>query len=161
MSMQDNSLIRTLSSAQTIIVKIALPAFSIFALVKIAFFQIDALPCQGEDSLPSGNIWLAFAFWIPIGFLLLRSCFRLKRVRADTKNLYVSNYLREIEIPFSMIENVTENRWLNHHPVTIHLNAPTEFECKITFMPKTRLLGFWSEHPVVEEIKRMARRSRA
>lgn len=159
--MQDNSLIRTLSSAQTIIVKIAVPVFLIFLSIRLAFLKLNSMSYQSPDSLPSESIWLVFAIWIIVTCLLLWSCLKLKRVRADTKNLYVSNYFREIEIPFSMIENVTENRWLNVHPVTIHLNAPSEFGRKITFMPKTRLFGFWTDHPVVEEIKRMARRSRA
>lgn len=122
---------------------------------------LNSMPYETGEGATDETKWLFLFIWLTCTCLLILFSNRLKRVRADTKNLYVSNYLREIEIPFSMIESVTENRWLNYHPVTIHLNAPTAFGRKITFIPKTRLFGFWSDHPVVEEIKRMARRSHA
>lgn len=79
----------------------------------------------------------------------------LKRVRIDQEFLYVSNYRREIALPLSSIDAVTENRWINLHPVTIHLRVPTAFGQKITFMPKGLVFG-WSSHPVVEELRNAA-----
>jgi hypothetical protein len=81
---------------------------------------------------------------------------RLKVVNVDEHFLYVSNYLKEIAIPLSNIYDVTENFWLNTHPVTIHLKSPSEFGGRIVFMPKTRFL-FFSSHPVVKELKQLAR----
>jgi hypothetical protein len=52
---------------------------------------------------------------------------------------------------------VTENVWLNMHPVTIHLKAPAEFGDRIVFMPKGRSFAFFSSHPVVAELKELAR----
>ena len=49
------------------------------------------------------------------------------------------------------------NPWLNLHPVTIHLNSPSEFSDKIVFMPKVRAFAFFSSHPVVDELKELAR----
>jgi len=59
----------------------------------------------------------------------------------------------------SQIERVSEVRWINIHPVTIHLRQPSEFGDKITFMPTVRFFG-WSSHPVVEELLHTARMSR-
>jgi len=90
----------------------------------------------------------AFIYW---------SCMRLKAVSVDDNYLYVSNYMREISIPLSEVSDVTENVWLNIHPVTIHLKSPSEFGDKIVFMPTVRFFAFFSSHPVVSELKRLAR----
>ena len=82
-------------------------------------------------------------------------CAGLKRVRIDGTRLYVSNYLEEISIPFSDVVKVTEDRWVNIHPVTIHLKNATEFGDRIKFMPKSRFFG-WTSHPVVHELKNLA-----
>ncbi|HTP92018.1 MAG TPA: hypothetical protein VLX09_06765 [Stellaceae bacterium] len=84
------------------------------------------------------------------------SCVRLKRVRCEGGNLYFSNYLREIVVPLAAVERVTENRWINIHPVTIFLRRSTDFGDKIMFMPKTRMMLLWRSHPIVAEIQRMA-----
>ena len=94
--------------------------------------------------------------WIVGTLVILWSYAGLKRVRMDSTHLYVSNYFREISIPFNMIADVTENRWLNYHPVTIHFHTPNEFGQKITFMPTTRFFSFWSSHPIVAGLKRLA-----
>ena len=54
----------------------------------------------------------------------------LKRVRMDERQLYVSNYVQEIHIPFSAITDVKQNRWLNSRPITIYFRDATEFGSK-------------------------------
>jgi len=85
----------------------------------------------------------------------------LKRLRTDGANLYVSNYLKEIVVPAGLIERVSENRWINIHPVTIHFRGNPEFGRKIVFMPKARFAFSWTSHPVVGEIGRMAQAAAA
>jgi len=80
----------------------------------------------------------------------------LKRVRLDSTSLYVSNYMKEITVPLNMIADVTENRWINIHPVTVHFRVNTEFGQKITFMPTVRFFSIWSSHPIVAELKHLA-----
>ena len=94
--------------------------------------------------------------WILGTAFVLWACAGLKRVRVDEKSLYVSNYRREISIPFAMISEITENRWLNLHPVTVHFRIHTEFGQKISFMPTARLFGLLSSHPVVTELRQLA-----
>jgi hypothetical protein len=74
----------------------------------------------------------------------------------DATSLYLSNYLREITVPLNMIAEVTEDRWINIHPVTVHFRITTEFGQKITFIPTTRFFGLGSSHPVVAELKQLA-----
>jgi hypothetical protein len=46
---------------------------------------------------------------------------------------------------------------MSHHPVTIHLRHETPFGRRITFIPKFRLLPFWRTHPIVNELRKLAR----
>ena len=57
----------------------------------------------------------------------------------DARQLYVSNYIREISVPFSEIIDVRQNRWINYRPITIYFRDATEFGGKATFMPKWRI----------------------
>ena len=108
---------------------------------------------HGENGPPK----LLFLFaWIAGAIFVYWSCVRLKAVSVDEHYLYVSNYLKEIVIPLSEIEDVTENKWINIHPVTVHLKSGSEFGQRIMFMPTVRFFGFGS-HPVVNELKELAR----
>ena len=81
----------------------------------------------------------------------------LKRVRMDEHQLYISNYVREISIPFGAIMDVKQNRWLNSRPITIYLRDATEFGEKATFIPKWRIrVKFWQIDSIVNELKRLA-----
>lgn len=110
----------------------------------------------GFEGVDAATKWLFLIAWVVGCAFIYWSCIRLKEVSVDDDFLYVSNYLKEISIPLSEIYDVTENMWLNSHPVTIHLQSPSEFGDKITFMPKVRLFSFLSSHPVVEELKELA-----
>lgn len=152
---------KSLSSAQTFVMKIVFPIFWIvlFGAGMIAMWS-GAL--HGRNGAPPPAIkWQFLCAWIIGSAFILWFSAALKRVRVDARNLYVSNYLREAAIPLRNIESVTENRWINVHPVTVHFRAPTEFGQKITFMPKVRFLAFWSSHPVVSELEQLAKSSRA
>ena len=105
--------------------------------------------------LATPSPWIFILFWIGGSAFLLFKSARLKYVSVDDDYLYVSNFFREIVIPLSDIHDVTENVWINYHPVTIHLKHPSEFGDKIVFMPKTRF-SLFSSHPVVKELKQLA-----
>ena len=109
---------------------------------------------QGGDALK----WVFLFIWVAGAAFIGWNSVRLKEVSVDDNFLYVSNYLKETAIPLSEIYDVTENMWLNIHPVTIHLKSPSEFGDKILFMPKSRFFAFFDfHHPVVDELKKLAR----
>lgn len=147
---------RTLSSAQTFIMKYVFPVIwiSAFALVTLLMFvSPDAMHDENGGPVNPALKWLFF-FATIVGAAFIRwLCFPLKRVRMDERSLYVSNYRDEILVPLADVSIVTENRWVNIHPVTIHLHRETEFGDRIVFMPKIRWFAFWSSHPVVAEIR--------
>jgi len=139
---------RRLSSLQTALVKFIYPALWIlFGLGPLmSFFGADT-PLK----------WIFLVVWVGGFAFSYWSCVRLKKVSIDDDFLYVSNFIKEISIPLSEIYDVTENVWFSIHPVTIHLRSQSEFGDKIVFMPTTRLFPFFSSHPVVSELKDLAR----
>ena len=144
---------RRLSSLQTILVKVIFPGLWIPIW---GFVTLMAFLGGSEDADPVAK-WFALCALVVVSAFIYWSGIRLKVVSVDDNFLYVSNYLKEISIPLSEIYDVTENVWINSHPVTIHLSSPSEFGDKIVFMPKTRFFALFSSHPVVKELKMLAR----
>jgi len=154
---------RTISSAQTFIAKFIFPIIWIsgFAAMTLVLFLGGGgfQDTSGNPPAPEMKWWFllatiggsAFIYWF---------CIRLKRVALDSGHLYVSNYQREITIPLRDIEEVTENRWINIHPVTVHFFRETEFGTAIVFMPTVRWFAFLSSHPIVKELRAAAERAR-
>lgn len=141
---------RKLSSYDTFLIKFVLPAFWMLfvSLMPVGMFL---------RSVDEPNGWVFLLAWIAGTVFFLWDAKRLKTVSVDDKFLYASNYLKEIAIPLSDIYDVTENFWLNTHPVTIHLKSPSEFGDKIVFLPSRRVFALFSSHPVVFELKRLAK----
>src|SRR5947209_7885557 len=106
-----------------------------FALATIALFVWPAaLRDQNGSSPPESMRWAFLAATIGGGAFILAVAAPLKRIDIDDEHLYVSNFLKEIVIPLRDVESVTEIRWINIHPVTLHLRRESEFESTITFM---------------------------
>jgi hypothetical protein len=152
-----SSELHTLSSAQTFVIKFVFPVVWIgsFTIAALSLFLFPNSWHGADGGPPEANIKWFFLFATLVGSAFIWwACVRLKRVRMDTRALYVSNYSTEIVVPLANVAEVTENRWVNSHPVTIRFHSDTEFGSQVTFMPKVRWFAFWSSHPVVEEIRR-------
>lgn len=147
---------KTISSAQTFLMKIIFPVVWItgFGAGTLSLWLGSMHGRYGAPPPPEMK-WQFLASWVAGSAFILWGCAGLKKVRVDATHLYVSNFRKEIAVPFSNLVNVTENRWINIRPVTIYFRVPTEFGQKITFMPTTRIFGFWSSHPVVAELKKL------
>lgn len=143
--------LRTLSSRQTALMKFVIPPLWILA------FGAAALMLWSERAkgspVPIESKWMVLLIWFVGGLLIWRTCARLKRVQLDGGTLLVSDYRTTIRVPAGDIEEVTENRWISMHPVTLHFRRPTEFGNEVVFMPKVRPFGFVSSHPVVAELR--------
>jgi hypothetical protein len=147
---------RTLSSAQTFWMKFVFPTIwiSMFGLGTLALF-LGAFRGPDNSPPPDDQKWGFLAASVAGTIFVYWGCARLKRVRIEDSAIYVSNYLKEIRIPFDAVADVTENCWINIHPVTIHLRSASEFGDRITFMPKVRIFS-WRSHPVVAELRELA-----
>jgi hypothetical protein len=150
-------MLKTLSSRLTIFYKVLFPAgwTSVFGLTTLLLW-LGVMHGKHGEPPPDQMKWTFLVIWLVGTAFILWMCTRLKQVRVDSNNLYVSNFLREVPIPFSLIADVTENRWINIHPVTIHFRDDTQFGRTVTFMPTARFLKAFSPHPVVVELKRLS-----
>jgi hypothetical protein len=147
--------VKVLSSAWTFSTKVVLPVVWI-SVIGLVTLQLSLDVVHGKANLPPAQMKFIFSgVWIFGAIFILWTSAGLKRVRIDSQQLYVSNYLREISIPFHEITDVTQNRWINVRPVTVYFREATVFGSKITFMPKRELL-FWRKSPVVSELKELA-----
>ncbi len=147
---------RQISSKITFISKIGVPSFVLFGWGLAIFALLFDSGKNGQLPLPLAVKVLFPALFLVIFAVIFWLSMRLKAVSVDDKFLYISNYLKEISVPFSNIQNITELR-LRGHPVTIHFKEKTEFGSKITFLPKMRFFNFARSHPVVAELKELAK----
>lgn len=102
------------------------------------------------------GVWWAVALYcvatVVLTFLVAWQGLQLKRVRVDDEALYVSNLFREIRIPLSEMERVSEflgSRQGNR--VTITLRSNTPFGRNIVFLPMSSRSG--RPDPVVHELR--------
>jgi hypothetical protein len=147
---------RTLSSAWTFWSKFVFPPVWILGFGAGTILLWLGSQNVGINATPPPQTKFVFlGVWIAGAALILWVSAGLKRVRMDERQVYVSNYFREIHIPFGAIADVRQNRWLNSRPITIYFRDATEFGDKATFMPKQRI-QFWRIDPVVEELKQLA-----
>jgi hypothetical protein len=138
--------VKTLSSSSTVLYKFILPTLWILGFGAGTLFTWFS---SNDSSLTFLVAWIIGSIvWVTV-------CCPLKRVRIGKEKLYISNYIHEIIVPFSAIKDVTEIRWINIRPVTIHFSCPNEFGTKVKFMPEG-MTAFWKPHPVVSELKRQA-----
>ena len=139
-----------LSSRMTFSTKVVFPTVWIFGFgaITAAMWTIDGGPPQRKLDFLVAFVAGAITFWLV--------CIPLKQVRAHDGNLYISNFRKEVSVTLASVAAVSENHWINIHPVTIHLRRQTAFGNRIVFMPKQRLAFGWTSHPVVNEIRQMA-----
>jgi hypothetical protein len=147
---------RTLSSAQTFWMKFVFPTvwISLFGMGTLGLF-LGEFHGRNDAPPPEWMKWQFLAIWLIGTSFILWGCCRLKKVRIEPAAIYVSNYFKEVRIPFDVIRDVTENRWINIHPITIHFRSPTPFGESIVFMPTIRFFS-WCSHPVVTELRDLA-----
>ncbi|MBN1532005.1 MAG: hypothetical protein JXA20_05025 [Spirochaetes bacterium] len=137
---------RTVSSLFTFFYKLVLPIIVLGGIgVGVVIFLVQtAQPAQAVTVVAVMVMVAVMLYWLTM---------RLKRVAMDDQYLYISNYLREIRVRRDQIVKVTENRWINIHPVTVYFRSATEFGDRIVFMPTVRAFAFFSSHPIVAELR--------
>ena len=134
---------RVISSAQTFSTKFILPIV-VAAVLAFGFSR------AGSRVLP---------FFAPVAVLLAASIYwfyvRLKKVAIDSDGLVISNYVREVRVPWRDVIKVTGNRWKKTHQVTIAFDRDIGFGTSIVFMPKFRFLWPGQEHPIAPELREL------
>jgi hypothetical protein len=144
---------RNISSNWTLLTKIFNFLWAIVALVAL-------IPvCRGfaPDEMPLKILLVALIVVWSLFFLFIN--YRLKFVSVDGNNLYVSRLMKERAILLSEIEDVSLTT-IGIILVRVRFKSETEFGKQIFFMPKlvkSFLTSFQRYHPVVEELKNLAK----
>ncbi len=145
--------LRRISSLLTFSSKFVLP--TLFVIGSLNVMILGPSSRSVNDETPIGLFYLIS---IVFGALAVWNGWRLKWVAIDEKNqrLYVSNYRKEVMIPFSEIEDAAEFFFSDPRRITIRLRNPTEFGQKIVFLATYRFGGWLSgPHPIVNELRQL------
>ena len=138
-----------LSSRSTFFFKLIFPALwiLIFAGGTLAMFG------SGEPLAP------VFAVATLAGTLFSSArFFPLKSVIAGRDGIVVSNFVRQIEVPYDQIVSVNENKRLNTRDITISLRTDSAFGQTIRFQPYAEFtLWYRRDHPAVVLLRERAR----
>jgi hypothetical protein len=103
---------------------------------------------------------LIFAALLVVGAaLFFRQAFSLKRVFATENGLFVSNYRRELFVPYEQIAGIRENKLISSRPITVELRSAGPFGRSFVFVPCTALVLF-SDHPVATRLRQRAAAAR-
>lgn len=142
-----------LSTRFTFTHKVVLPA------VWLAGFGMGTLVVLLQPA-PDRQRVFAFLFaLIAGGFMFYSWGFPLKRVIATEGGLLVSNFRREVLVPYGQICAVRENKLVN--TITVELDVPAAWGSRFVFRPYTTR-GFVGPHPaaiLLSERATAARRS--
>ncbi len=144
-----------LSSLVTPFLKYVIPAVPPI-LVVFLFYQFSRT--EGANlytTLPPlmlfGVMATALSFWVGS---------RLYKVEREGPDLILSNYRKEIRVPLAEVVGVECFWFSSNKEITLHFGRPTEFGSRIIFAPRNDLSLAGYEHPLAEELRRLARDNR-
>jgi len=110
---------------------------------------------RGGETPPDFFYWIVPAGWICGSAFLIWDVKRYRRVAVGEGELLVSNYFREIAVPYSTIEKVRHTTMHSPQLIIVYLNRRTPLGKKIVFIP----CG-WPvmrrKHPIAAEIEGLA-----
>ena len=150
-----------LSSAWTFILKYVFPGIWIpgfgAGVVDVFRHPGNVIYNGVRGAAPQGVGYEFLAAWLVGSAFMLWLSMPLKRVRLTDGALLVSNYFKEWRVPIALIEEVSQNRWINVRPITVRLRADVGCGTKVVFAPPGRwFFRFWREDPEVGELRRAA-----
>ena len=123
-----------------------MPLLCLVLWVLVASF-IDAATAKYEIFLGVALLGTCLLFW---------HCSRLRKVILDRDTLVISNYSREVSVPLTSVSQVKGSRWSKTKDIIITFDHDIGFGDKIIFVPKTRWLWPWQEHPIAAEMRKLA-----
>ncbi len=146
-------MVRTLSSSDTAFQKYVFPVswFCLAGGVNVLMWSGRLFDPRGGPPSPEADIAL-LAIWLAPPLLAATLTRLLKRVRMSDHGLLISDYRREIFVPFSAIASVSQPKFEPSETVEIKFRAPTAFGDRITFVPRARF-AFWRRDPALGELE--------
>jgi hypothetical protein len=157
---------RTLSLRHTWLLKFVLPPVWL-GIVGYAIWHSlsrpdDAFVDRNAGLTTTALTWVFFALIAASLSVLFAFVVPLKRVRLTPDGLRVSNYVREITIPFAAIARVRQNWLPTFRLIRLDLRTETPLGRHVIFMPVgSQGMAFWRaeyrrEDEVVAELRRLA-----
>ena len=137
---------RVLSSRATPIYRVFTPLAWFVLWVLVASF-LDAASARYEIFLGVAVLGACLFFWHGS---------RLRKVILDRDTLIISNYSRDVSVPLTSISQVKGSRWAKTKDIIITFDHDIGFGDKVVFVPKTRWLWPWQEHPIAAEMRKLA-----
>lgn len=138
-----------LSNNATLFFKMFIPVFMttiMLGLTLVAWFdasvRFTGFPLNEFRYAITVTLVLSIAvFWLVL--------WPLKRVEADEKRVYVSNYFRTVAYRWAEdVDFLRQDRLLLVKIATLELKGPGSFGKRVRFLPSKKLLrGFQAEHP--------------
>ena len=144
---------RELSSSVTVWWKFIFPAIWISGFgAGTAALWLGAFHGRDNQPPPDWMRWQFLLMWLAASVWLIWSSRRLHRVSLREDTLIVSNFFREVSIPFVAISRVRQSYMSRPTTITIHLDDRTTFGHRIAFIP-CGPNHYLSEHPTTTELK--------
>jgi len=78
---------------------------------------------------------------------------RIKKVQTDGRKLFISNYLKSVEVDVNQVLSVSGSVMVNPELVWFKLRQTTELGQTIILMPPVRFSFGFTKHPMVQEIQ--------
>lgn len=151
---------RLLSSRWTFLNKYVLPGIWIPCFgtgVLMSFHKPEDAIFNGVRGALPAFAYVFVTLWLLGSAFILWFGVSLKRVRLADGAILVSNYIKEWRVPFALIESVSQSRWVQQRPITIHLRADVGCGMSVKFIPPNRWLRFfWREDREVVELSELA-----
>lgn len=107
--------------------------------------------------VPVEGKFIYLVFWT-IGAFIFWGVFNdLRTVEVDASFLYVKNGGITVTVPFSIIKSVQQEWIMLRYPViVVRLKIPTGLGLEIKFMPHYVFMLLYRQHPVVNQLRRLA-----
>jgi hypothetical protein len=134
---------------------LTIPYKYVFAPLWIGGFSLGtiALLTSGE---PQG--WLFLVATLAGSTYLYFKFSRVRHVVLVGDVFHISDYGRHRQVHVSQLRSVEASRWSNPETVVLYFRTDTGFGDNVVFIARLRWLAGFGEHPVADELRRLAKR---
>jgi len=131
------------------------PALGVGVTMQVGMVLFDKVAFESEAEW---IVWKVFFLlnWSVLMWLLYTRGMRLTKVAVSDDGLIVSNFFREIMVPFRDIETVKGSIFLSPDFIWVSFRRPTELGERIVFMPKRLQWPFSAKHMLVKRLEDLA-----
>jgi len=143
---------RELSSRASFIYRIIVPVI-LSGSVALVLWQFGVGVTTGSKNI----LVIFFVITFPTVMLVLAwHLSRAKRVWLENDELIIAGFAEKTRFPLSNVEKVTATRFWNPEHVRIYFRSSAGVDENIFFYPPIRWFRLWSQHPIAEEIRKLA-----